>query len=49
MAKYKVGYLVGSLATASINRQLAKALIRLAPAELTIHGDPDQGSALVQL
>jgi chromate reductase, NAD(P)H dehydrogenase (quinone) len=34
MAKYKVGYLVGSLATASINRQLAKALIRLAPAEL---------------
>ena len=35
MAKYKVGYLVGSLATASINRQLAKALIRLAPAELT--------------
>src|SRR5688572_3529748 len=35
MAKYKVGYLVGSLATASINRQLAKALIRLAPAELS--------------
>ena len=35
MAKYKVGYLVGSLATGSINRQLAKALIRLAPAELT--------------
>ena len=34
MAKYKVGYLVGSLATGSINRQLAKALIRLAPAEL---------------
>ena len=31
MSKYKVGYLVGSLATGSINRQLAKALIRLAP------------------
>jgi chromate reductase len=34
MAAYKVGYLVGSLATASINRLLAKALIRLAPQEL---------------
>jgi chromate reductase len=31
MTHYKVGYLVGSLATASINRKLAKALIRLAP------------------
>jgi hypothetical protein len=29
-----VGYIVGSLATASINRTLAKALIRLAPPEL---------------
>jgi chromate reductase, NAD(P)H dehydrogenase (quinone) len=35
MTTYKVGYLVGSLATASINRQLAKALIKLAPPELT--------------
>ncbi|MBS0542453.1 MAG: NAD(P)H-dependent oxidoreductase, partial [Proteobacteria bacterium] len=34
MATYKVGYFVGSLATASINRLLSKALIRLAPAEL---------------
>src|SRR5574338_1629890 len=34
MSKYKVGYFLGSLATASINRLLAKALIRLAPAEL---------------
>lgn len=34
MATYKVGYMVGSLATASINRKLAKALIRLAPPEL---------------
>jgi len=34
MAPYKVGYLIGSLATASINRKLAKALVRLAPREL---------------
>jgi chromate reductase len=34
MSKYKVGYLIGSLAKASINRQLANALVRLAPAEL---------------
>jgi chromate reductase, NAD(P)H dehydrogenase (quinone) len=34
MTTYKVGYLVGSLATASINRKLAKALVRLAPKEL---------------
>jgi chromate reductase, NAD(P)H dehydrogenase (quinone) len=31
MTPYKVGYLVGSLAAASINRKLAHALIRLAP------------------
>ena len=34
MTTYKVGYLVGSLATQSINRKLAKALIRLAPEQL---------------
>jgi len=34
MTTYKVGYIVGSLATASINRKLAKALIRLAPPDL---------------
>jgi chromate reductase len=34
MTTYKVGYLVGSLATASINRKLSKALVRLAPKEL---------------
>ena len=33
---HKVGYLVGSLATASINRKLAKALVRLAPEELAM-------------
>lgn len=31
---YKVGYLIGSLAKNSINRKLAGALVRLAPAEL---------------
>lgn len=34
METYKVGYFVGSLSKASINRLLAKALIRLAPPEL---------------
>lgn len=33
---YVVAYFVGSLATESINRTLAKALVRLAPAELTM-------------
>jgi chromate reductase, NAD(P)H dehydrogenase (quinone) len=40
MASYKVGYLVGSLATASINRKLAKALARLAPPELELSEIP---------
>lgn len=31
MSTYKVGYFVGSLASTSINRKLAKALIKLAP------------------
>jgi chromate reductase, NAD(P)H dehydrogenase (quinone) len=35
MSTFKVGYFVGSLAAASINRQLARALIKLAPPELT--------------
>jgi chromate reductase len=34
MAQYKVGYFVGSIASTSINRQLAKALVKLAPPEL---------------
>ena len=37
MTTYKVGYLVGSLAKASINRKLAKALAKLAPPELQLH------------
>lgn len=31
MTRYKVGILIGSLATQSINRKLASALVRLAP------------------
>jgi NAD(P)H-dependent FMN reductase len=40
MTRYKVGYIVGSLATASINRMLAKALIRVAPPELEFREVP---------
>lgn len=40
MTTYKVGYLVGSLATGSINRKLAKALVRLAPAGLEMSEVP---------
>lgn len=34
MTTFKVGYLIGSLAKGSINRKLAKALIKLAPESL---------------
>ena len=34
MEQYKVGYLIGSLAKGSINRKLARALVKLAPASL---------------
>ncbi|HUR22141.1 MAG TPA: NADPH-dependent FMN reductase [Vicinamibacterales bacterium] len=40
MNQYKVGYFVGSLAKASINRKLAGALVRLAPASLTLSEIP---------
>ena len=36
MANYTIGYFVGSLSSTSINRQLAKALVRLAPPELSM-------------
>ncbi|HEY8518891.1 MAG TPA: NADPH-dependent FMN reductase [Gammaproteobacteria bacterium] len=36
MPPYKVGYLIGSLAKNSINRKLARALVRLAPDELEL-------------
>lgn len=35
MTQYNIGYFVGSLATNSINRTLSKALIKLAPANLS--------------
>ena len=35
MSAYTVGYIVGSLSSTSINRILAKALIRLAPDDLS--------------
>jgi chromate reductase len=34
MAKYEVGYLVGSFSSTSINRLLSRALVQLAPPEL---------------
>jgi chromate reductase len=40
MATFTVGYFVGSLATASINRKLAHALVRLAPKELVMREIP---------
>jgi chromate reductase, NAD(P)H dehydrogenase (quinone) len=40
VSTYTVGYFVGSLARASINRQLARALTRLAPPELTMREIP---------
>jgi chromate reductase, NAD(P)H dehydrogenase (quinone) len=36
MTTYKVGYFVGSLSSASINRLLSKALVRVAPSELEL-------------
>ena len=40
VATFTVGYFVGSLAKASINRKLAKALVRLAPKELEMREIP---------
>ena len=40
MSNFTVGYFVGSLARASINRKLATALVRLAPAELRMQEIP---------
>lgn len=40
MAQYRIGCLVGSLATASINRKLAKALTRLTPEGLVMSEIP---------
>jgi len=35
MSQYRVGYMIGSLSSTSINRLLSKALIQLAPPELS--------------
>ena len=40
MSSIKIGYLVGSLATASINRKLALALVRLAPPNMVLSEIP---------
>ena len=40
MAKFKVGYFVGSLSSTSINRELSRVLIRLAPTEFEFHEIP---------
>jgi chromate reductase len=40
MANFEVGYLIGSLATKSINRQLAKALVKVAPPTLSLQEIP---------
>ena len=40
MSTYQVGYFVGSLSSTSINRLLAKALVRLAPPELAMSEIP---------
>ena len=37
MRTYKVGYLIGSIAKESINRKLANAMFKLAPAQLQFH------------
>ncbi|WP_027344887.1 NADPH-dependent FMN reductase [Hamadaea tsunoensis] len=34
MATYKVGYFIGSLSSTSVNRELSRALIKLAPADM---------------
>jgi chromate reductase len=40
MPDFKVGYFIGSLTTVSINRLLARALVRLAPPELVLSEIP---------
>ena len=40
MSAFTVGYFVGSLASNSINRKLAQALVKLAPPELTMREIP---------
>ena len=46
MTTYSIGYFVGSLAKASINRKLARALARLAPPSLRMREIPIRGLPL---
>jgi chromate reductase, NAD(P)H dehydrogenase (quinone) len=46
VSNYTVGYFVGSLSKGSINRKLAMALVRLAPAELEMREIPIGGLPL---
>ena len=46
MASFTVGYFVGSLSSTSLNRKLANALVKLAPAELTMREIPIKNLAL---
>jgi chromate reductase len=40
MSAFTVGYFVGSLSSTSINRKLARALVKLAPEGLTMREIP---------
>ena len=40
MSTYTVGYIIGSLSSTSINRKLAKALVKLAPEQLVLEEIP---------
>lgn len=40
MAEYRTGYIIGSIAEKSINRRLAKALVKLAPSSLELREIP---------
>jgi len=46
MKTFKVGYLVGSLASQSINRKLAGTLVKLAPPQLEMEEIPIEGLPL---
>ena len=51
MAAFTIGYLVGSLASNSINRTLSRAPIRLAPDDLeftAVRRNEAQGTAIIR-
>ena len=49
MTTYNVGYFVGSLAKASINRKLSRALGAPCPKRAAVKRDPVRRSPVVQL